>query len=735
MLPNPVQWGRIGLKCDKLSHAELNCTSIFVSGMGFALLANLPPIYGLYTSFWCVLLYFIFGQSPHASFGTMAIMSIMISEATSSHDSHFVTNDNNPMAIESHKDFRFVAPFPSANQTRFHELINSSSPAKSNILETQYHTPHVVAKTMLVTMLTGIILIAMSLLKMNKVVAFIPISCISGFTTAAAFHIITSQFKFLLGISIPNHKGIFKLVKLWKEVALEVPKANLCDVVISVCCITFLFFIKEIVNIRYRHKLPVPIPAEMLVVTAVTLISHFGALNDRYGIDIINNVPAGFASPAVPNFTSFEIYLVDAFLIAVISFIISYSMVSTFARKHKYEVNTSREMMTYGICHLIGSCFGGFAAAAAPPRCTVLDTTGAKTQVVHMFTSLVLLLTILVIGPLFEPLPNSCLSSIIVCALIPLFKQFLHLAQFWKINKYDFAIWIVTWSSVVFMDIGVGLAVGVSFSVATVAVQACLSRGTILSSIGNIDLYQPSNKHELSEEIPGIKIFRFESSLHFASQAQFKEQLFQLTANPQKLPLIEIKNMKRRNSVTTTAMEKKLQGEERKEGGGTGGSTNSVKKGISDVYTIINENAENNNMGDTLWPDLTAIVLDFSSINYIDIMGLNLIKQLKTDYSHVGINLVLANCSGAIWCKLEAAGIGSDKHCECQMDIFPTIHDAVTSLSFSQKLQQACSGHSTIVISDHSGDKRKSNGHAVIHENLKSTEETEIDLPQDDSQA
>ena len=301
--------------------------------MGFALLANVPPIYGLYTSFWCVLLYFIFGQSPHASFGTMAIMSIMMSEATSSHDSHLVTNSNNLMANQSHKDFPFAAPFPSASQTRVHELINSSSATKNMILAAQHHTPYVVSKTMLVTMLTGIILIAMSMLKLNKVVAFIPISCISGFTTAAAFHIITSQFKFLLGISIPNHKGIFKLVKLWKEVALDIPNANLCDVVISVGCLIFLFVVKEIVNLRYRHRLPVPIPAEMLVVTAVTLISHFGALNDRYGIDIINNVPAGFASPVLPDFTGFEIYLVDAFLIAVISFIISYSMVSKLCEK------------------------------------------------------------------------------------------------------------------------------------------------------------------------------------------------------------------------------------------------------------------------------------------------------------------------------------------------------------------------------------------------------------------
>ena len=389
MGPNSVEWDHIGRivqrpNCDKLSHTELKLHQYLCFRYGICIACQCT------THLWTV--HIILVRSPILYFRPITARLFRdhgnheyndVRGDKFPFDSHLVTNGNNPMANQSHKDFRFAASFPSANQTRLHELTNSSSTTKNMILAAQHHTPHVVAKTMLVTMLTGIILIAMSILKMNKVVEFIPISCISGFTTAAAFHIITSQLKFLLGISIPNHKGIFKLVKLWKEVALEVPNANLCDVVISVGCLLFLFVIKEIVNLRYRHKLPVPIPAEMLVVTAVTLISHFGALNERYGIDIINNVPAGFVAPVLPDFTGFEIYMVDAFLIAVISFIISYSMVSTFARKHKYEVNTSREMMTYGIYHLIGSFFGGFAAAAAPPRCTVLDTTGAKTQIVH----------------------------------------------------------------------------------------------------------------------------------------------------------------------------------------------------------------------------------------------------------------------------------------------------------------------------------------------------------------
>ena len=353
-------------------------------------------------------------------------------------------------------------------------------------------------------------------------------------------------------------------------------------------------------------------------------------------------------------------------------------------------------MMAYGLCHLIGSFFGSFVAAGAPPRCTVLDTTGAKTQVVHVFTSLLLLLTILFIGPLFEPLPNSCLSSIIVCALIPLFKQFLHLVQFWKINKYDFAIWLVTWASVVFLDIDIGLAIGVSFSVATVAVQACFSKGTILATTGHIDLHQPHGKHELSEEISGIKIFRFESSLHFASVTQFKDQLFRLTANPQRLPLVELKTGKARESGTNCKP---------KEITNNKPTTNSVKQGISDVYTIAPENADNEHIAKTLCEKLNAIVLDVSTINYIDMMGLNLIRQLKTDYSHVGINLVLANCSLEILRKLEAAGVGNQgnsgradqDHCEIQ--IFPTIHDAIAALTYSTKPQTICKGNVAKTVS------------------------------------
>ena len=636
------------------------------AGFGFAVLANVPPVHGLYTSFWSVLIYLLFGQSHHNSFGAMAIMSIMVAEATSTKEEQTITDNGNWPSGQLLEGLHTSG----TNQTHTtYQFGNTTIDAGTVTGEVASET---LEKTMLVTMVTGVILIIMSIFKLGKIVVFIPMSCISGFTTAAAFHILTSQMKFILGVTIHGHTGVFKFVKVWREIILGLPDTNTCDLVISICCFIFLVVIKEIANPKLKDKLPVPIPAEIIVVTIVTLLSYLASLQNQYGIKIVNEVPAGFYSPSMPNFDGFAGYIVDAFLIAIISFVISYSMVSTYSQKHKYEVDAGQEMVANGMYHLIGSIFGGFPAAAGPPRCTVLDTTGAKTQVVHVFTLIVLLLTILFIGPLFEPLPNSCLSTIIVCALIPLFKQFQHPVQFWRVNKYDSAIWMVTWSSALFLDIDIGLAIGIGFSVSTIAITSCLATGDTLVTTGYIDLQNQSGRYELSEEIPAIKVFRFNSSLNFVSQAQFKDQLFQKTIDPGKRSRIIAK--------TTEAVENK--------------------------QIAMNEADETAKHTKPLLTDLHDIVIDFSSITYIDVMGLNLVKQLKADYSHVGINLVLANCSEVIINKLKAAGIYSVKGFDGENKdpdkflIFPTIYDAISYLMSNRLPSQGATDQNTPVSED-----------------------------------
>ncbi len=516
----------------------------------------------------------------------------------------------------------------------------------------------IIEKTMLVTMLSGIVLLIMSLLKLSKVVVFIPMSCISGFTTGAAFHIVTSQVKFILGVKIQPHVGIFKFVKIWREIVLQVPNTNVPDLVVFLVCFVFLVIIKELVNPKLRKKLPVPIPGDLIVVIVACVVSYTVNLNKKYDIRIVNDVPAGFRPPSVPGFDGFAEYIGDAIIIAIICFAMSYAMVATFATKHKYEIDAAQETLAYAMIYIVGSVFGSFAGATAPPRCTILDTTGAKTQLVHLFSCIVLLLVILVLGPLFEPLPNSCLAAIIVVALFPLFKQVMQLKPFWKVNKFDFTIWLVTWSTVVFLDISFGLGIGVVCSIFTLAVQACYSSGQVLTAVGHLDIHQTSKKHEHSAELRGVKVFKFQSSLHFASLARFKEQLFTLTANPQKIRKMKAKQ------------QKLLEKEESKKSRLISNGSDQRGSKTSEVYLAANGHADPD-MG--LLLDLHTIVVDCSSITYIDFMGLRLLGQLKADYNHVGVNFVLANCSDQLLRKLKAADILAFE----ENGTFPTVQDAV----------------------------------------------------------
>ena len=124
------------------------------------MLANVPPVHGLYTSFWSVLIYLLFGQSHHNSFGAMAIMSIMVAEATSSEEEQTITNNGNWPPSQSLKGLHTSE----ANQTHTaYQFGNTTIDDASGEIASA-----TMEKTMLVTMLTGVILIIMSIFKLGQ---------------------------------------------------------------------------------------------------------------------------------------------------------------------------------------------------------------------------------------------------------------------------------------------------------------------------------------------------------------------------------------------------------------------------------------------------------------------------------------------------------------------------------------------------------------------------------------
>ncbi len=82
----------------------------------------------------------------------------------------------------------------------------------------------------------------------------------------------------------------------------------------------------------------------------------------------------------MPNVSDLTTYIMDGFMIAIMSFVLAFSLENIFARKHKYDIDPNQEMFAFGMVHVIGSFFGCIASTGAPPRCTMLDTTGTNFQ-------------------------------------------------------------------------------------------------------------------------------------------------------------------------------------------------------------------------------------------------------------------------------------------------------------------------------------------------------------------
>ncbi|CAI9725281.1 solute carrier family 26, member 5 [Octopus vulgaris] len=173
-------------------------------------------------------------------------------------------------------------------------------------------------------------------------------------------------------------------------------------------------------------------------------------------------------------------------------------------------------------------------ASVAPPRSMIASTMGVKTTLSAVVTAILMFLLLSVISSLFKTLPVSILAAVIVIALKGLFLQIADLKKFWHINIFDFIIWLITFLSVVFLDIDYGLGIGVVVSLITVVLQSQFAQSYRIAQLSKEDLLV---EHKLyhSEEIRGVRIFRFEANVYFATAEIFRNSLYRKTLNPRKL--------------------------------------------------------------------------------------------------------------------------------------------------------------------------------------------------------
>ncbi|XP_076861087.1 chloride anion exchanger-like [Brachyhypopomus gauderio] len=616
-----------------------------LQGLAYSLLASLPAWYGLYAAFFPVVIYFFLGTSRHISVGAFPVLSLMVGTVVT----------------------RLVPENGSqANITGFEGLSVDEQRA-------------VVAASL--TVLIGIFQLAMGLLQAGFIVIYLSDTLVSGFTTAAAVHILVSQLKFVLGLKVAGFSGPLSIIYTLEKIFGQITSTNLHDLVTSVIVMVVVLTVKEL-NERFKSKLPVPIPIEVIMTIIACGVSYAFSFNEYYGVDIVGRIPDQFEAPMAPNPQIFQETALEAFPMAIVGFAVAFAVAKVYSNKHDYVIDGNQELIAFGASNIIGGAFKSLVSSTALSRSAVQESTGGKTQVAGVLSAVIVLIVILGIGFLLEPLPKSVLGAVVMVNLKGMLLQVCHVPYLWKKDRPDCVVWLVTFVASVLLGLDLGLAVGLGAELIAVVYRTQFPRCCVLANIVGTDIYRDRKDYVDLYEPEGVKIFRIPSPIFFANIDFLRGKLIDAVGfSPLRVlrkrnkALRKIRKLLRKGQLSLTS--KGLQ-----TAGSLSGSEDEssvedldLPADFSGLPVQVNWRAELPASISVPPVNIHSLVLDFSAVSFIDVSALKGLKMALKEFIRVDVEVYIVACDPYIFEKLKSCEFFDE---EIQTSIFfLTTHDAM----------------------------------------------------------
>lgn len=439
-------------------------------GMAYAMIAGLPPIYGLYASTIPLIIYAIFGTSRQLAVGPVAMVSLLTAAGIGA-----------------------IA---------------------------EGGTETYLALAILLAFLVGGIQFLLGAFRLGFLVNFLSHPVISGFTSAAALIIGLSQLKHLLGIDLARSHHVHEII------------IQAAENIGSIHWITLGIGLGGIVLILIAKRINKSIPGPLLaVVFGILLVFGFGLTST--GVKIVGSVPDGLPSFAFPdiNFNNIELLLPTALAISLVSFMESIAVAKAIQAKHKdYKVSPNQELIGLGLANLGGSLFQSYPVTGGFSRTAVNDQAGAKTGLAAIISAVLIILTLLFLTPLFYYLPKAILASVIMVAVFGLidYKEALHL---WKSNRSDFWILMVTFIATLALGIEQGIGIGVILSLAMIIYRTSKPHIAELGNVPGTIFYRNKNRFDNVSIQNDILIVRIDAQMYFANSNYIRESIEALLQN------------------------------------------------------------------------------------------------------------------------------------------------------------------------------------------------------------
>jgi len=444
-----------------------NAVIVLPQGVAFAMIAGLPPIYGLYTAIIAPIVTALFGSSRHLISGPNTPVSLIV--------------------------FATLSVYAAPNSIEFIEL------------------------AFVLTFISGVLQFMMGVIRIGTLVNFVSNAVIVGFTAGAALLIITSQAKHLFGIAVPSGSSF---IDNWQYIISHIKETNLYVLGIALSTLISAIIFKKLT--KYISWLP----HLLLAMIVGSLVAYYGAKGVD-GIALVGELPSKLPQFHWPHFTYENIAFLtpNAFAIALLGLIQAISIARAIAVKSHQQLDSNQEFISEGLSNIVGGTMMCYASSGSFTRSGINYDAGAKTPMSAIFAALTLALILLFVAPLTAYLPISAMAGIILLVAYNLI-DFKLIARYAKTNKEEFGVLIVTALSTLFLELQFAIYIGVILSLGLYLNKT--SKPRIVKLAPNSKL---SGRHMQNIELyhldpcPQFTILRIDGSIFFGAVEHISKKL------------------------------------------------------------------------------------------------------------------------------------------------------------------------------------------------------------------
>ncbi|MBU1419671.1 MAG: SulP family inorganic anion transporter [Proteobacteria bacterium] len=432
--------------------------------MAYAMLAGMPPVYGLYAATITPVIGALWGSLRQLGTGPIAIMSLLV--------------------------LTTLSPFAEPGSAEYISL------------------------AFVLSFMVGVLYFLLGILRMGLIMSFISHSSVKGFTAAAAIIIISTQLPHFLGVSVEKHEYTLPMLI---NIIRELPHLNPHTFAIGIVS----FFTISIIK-RLSKTMPASLIA-LVIATAALMIFDL----EQKSVAVIGEIPIGLPSFAIPHvtFSLLSSLAGPTVVIALVSFAETYSVGKAISIKSKQKVDVDQEFIGQGLANLIGSFFHCYPVSGSFSRSAINYAAGAKTGISSIVSSLFVVLSLLFLTPLFTNIPKAALAALVINAVLLLFNP-KEVFALLKKNRHDGIVAVTVFIMALVIKPDYALLLGVMMSLIFFLWKTMHPSIVRITKDPELNMFVDGDLTK-KPDCPQILQLRIDSEIYFGNAQFFAEHILE----------------------------------------------------------------------------------------------------------------------------------------------------------------------------------------------------------------